>query len=316
MPSFAPRSFLPALLLAPATLATALALAPTVSAQDATSTAAPSAATTTASAASSEPTAASPSPEQIREARALFNLAHAHYDAGRFAEAAAELERALAIAPRAQLYFDLHLAYREMGDTERSANALRHYLAEHDGVDPEQRVTLERRLAALDRTLAERAAGQTDATVQHADAETRATDEALRAETIEVETEALETTPIDRGDEGLPLTPGVVAVTVGGLALVGAAIAGGVSLSTMASRDGMCDAGVSGMECPASVPQEALLRDFQMQRDVAWGLFGAGAAVAVAGAVLVGIAASDDRAPSVSVACTDTGCMAGASGAF
>jgi hypothetical protein len=229
------------------------------------------------------------------------------------------LFRSLAIAPRPQLYFDLHLAYREMGDTERSANALRHYLAEHEGIDPEQRVTLERRLAALDRTLAERVAGQTTTTAQHTDAETRATDEALRAETIEVESEVRVATPVDRGDEGMPLTPGVVALTVGGLALVGAAIAGGVALSTMASRDGMCTTGASGMDCPASVPQEALLSDFQAQRDVAWGLFGAGAAVAVAGAVLVGIAATDDRAPSapaVSVACTDTGCMAGVSGVF
>jgi tetratricopeptide (TPR) repeat protein len=264
-------------------------------------------------------TSAEPTPEQIREARALFNLAHAHYDAGRFAEAAVELERALAIAPRPQLYFDLHLAYREMGDTERSANALRHYLAEHEGIDPEQRVTLERRLAALDRTLAERTAGQTSTTTEHTDAETRATDEALRAETIEAEGEVADTAPVDRGDEGLPLTPGVIALTVGGLTLVGAAIAGGVALSTTASRDGMCTTGASGMDCPASVPQEALLRDFEAQRDVAWGLFGAGAALAVAGAVLVGVAATDDRAPSapsVSAACSDTGCLASVAGVF
>ena len=306
--SFAPRSSSLALRLVAA--AWLVLAAGTASAQDTVA---------TAETAAMAPEEAGPTPEQIREARALFNLAHAHYDAGRFAEAAVELERALAIAPRPQLYFDLHLAYREMGDTERSANALRHYLAEHDGIDPEQRVTLERRLAALDRTLAERTAGPS-VPPEHTDAETRATDEALRAETIEVEGEVegprLDTTPVDRGDEGLPLTPGVVAITVGALALVGAAIAGGVSLSTMASRDGMCTAGASGMECPASVPQEALLRDFALQRDVAWGLFGAGAAVTVAGAVLVGIAATDDRAPSLSVVCADTGCMAGASGVF
>ncbi|MBX7195056.1 MAG: tetratricopeptide repeat protein [Sandaracinaceae bacterium] len=265
-------------------------------------------------------------PEQIREARALFNLAHAHYDAGRFAEAAVELERALALAPRPQLYFDLHLAYREMGDAERSAGALRHYLAEYDAMDPEQRVTLERRLAALDRTLAEHASGQ-EPTPTTTDEDTHATDEALRAESSAVEAPPSSSPSelIDRGDEGLPLTPGVVALTAGALALVGAAIAGGVSLSTMASRDAMCTAGASGTECLASVPQEALLHDFEAQRDVAWGLFGGGLAVAVAGAVLVGIAATDDRAPgtsgtpgvsAASLVCSDVGCAASVSGSY
>lgn len=271
--------------------------------------------------------ASAPTAEQIREARALFQLAHAHYDAGRYAEAAIELERALEIAPRPQLYFDLHLAYREMGDTERSASALRHFLTEFDAMEPEQRLTLERRLAALERTLAERAADQSAASATTTGAETTdqsaATDAALRAETVAAEGEPAAGVPegvVAREDagEGLSLAPGVVALTVGALALVGASIAGGVALGTIASRDAMCTLTATGApggtECPASLDQASFASRFELERAVAWGLAGGGAALAILGAVLTAVAASDDPPPGarptvVAALCNLSGCV-------
>ncbi len=281
--------------------------------------------------------ASEPSAEQLREARALFQLAHAHYDAGRYAEAAVELERALQLAPRPQLYLDLHLAYREMGDTERSADALRHYLAEYAAMEPEQRVTLERRLLALERTLAERASDPTatpaEPTAEPApethdgmetDAASRAEADA-RAASSEVGS-AEEPSTSDGGGDGLPLAPGVIALTVGALALVGAAIAGGVALGTVASRDAMCTLTATGApggtECPASLDQAAFASRFELERGVAWGLLGGGAGIVIVGAVLTALAASDDAPDQesagtlVTASCTGDGCVGILAGTF
>ncbi len=107
--------------------------------------------------------------EREREARALFQLAHAHYDTGRYAEAATELERVYGLSPRAEILLDIHLAYRELGNAEGSADALRRYLAAARGIAPEDRLVLERRLSALEATLAQQresaiAAGATPVT--------------------------------------------------------------------------------------------------------------------------------------------------------
>jgi len=92
--------------------------------------------------------------ETVREARALFELAHIHYEAGRYAEAARELEQAFALSPRPQLLYDLHLAYRDLGDSVHSADALRRYLGGSSDIEPGVRRTLERRLSGLELTIA------------------------------------------------------------------------------------------------------------------------------------------------------------------
>lgn len=108
------------------------------------------------------PGAESPDPEREREARALFTLAHAHYDAGQYERAAQELEEAYRLSPRAVILLDVHLAYRELGDTARSADALRRYLAAANDLATAERTRLERRLAALEGTLAQQAPTSAD----------------------------------------------------------------------------------------------------------------------------------------------------------
>jgi hypothetical protein len=91
--------------------------------------------------------------EGEEKARAHFRLGRAYYENGDFAQAAAEFESAYRISQRAQLLYNIYLAYRDANDTRHSAEALRQYLKLEKEV--ENRGQLEARLAALDRSLAE-----------------------------------------------------------------------------------------------------------------------------------------------------------------
>lgn len=90
------------------------------------------------------------------EARRHFRLAEAHYANGSFEEAAREFEEAYRLSQRPQLLYNLYLAYRDAADLERAADALRRYLALVP--DAEGASMLRGRLAALERTIAERPA--------------------------------------------------------------------------------------------------------------------------------------------------------------
>jgi tetratricopeptide (TPR) repeat protein len=83
-------------------------------------------------------------------ARAVYDRGAEHYAAGRFEAAAADFERAYALSRRPQLFYNLYLAYRDSGERERAATALRRFLAS-DAVPPEMnRAHLEARLRALE----------------------------------------------------------------------------------------------------------------------------------------------------------------------
>lgn len=97
--------------------------------------------------------AAASAAEGEEKARAHFRLGRAYYENGDFTQAAAEFEAAYKISQRAQLLYNIYLAYRDANDTRHSAEALRQYLQLEKEV--ENRGQLEARLAALDRSLAE-----------------------------------------------------------------------------------------------------------------------------------------------------------------
>src|SRR5690606_29361700 len=63
-------------------------------------------------------------------ARGAFRLGRQYYAQGRFAEAAAEFERAYGLSGRGELLFNAYLAYRDARDDESAARTLRGYLAE------------------------------------------------------------------------------------------------------------------------------------------------------------------------------------------
>lgn len=85
-------------------------------------------------------------------ARASFRLGSQYYEDGRFAEAAAEFERAFGLSGRTALLYNAYLAYRDAQDQENAARALRGFLANDEEI--ENRALLEARLAALEEQLA------------------------------------------------------------------------------------------------------------------------------------------------------------------
>lgn len=250
-------------------------------------------------------------PEVVREARALFELAHTHYDAGRYEEAAREFQRAYDLMPRPELLYNLHLAHRDAGRVEEAVDALRRFLAEASEVSPGTRRTLEQRLVEMEAQLTERgeaeATGATDTgpgepeQVAERDSSAGSTQEPARA--------------LSRGG-GLPPWIGGVLVGLGGLALGVAAIEAAVAHGALGERDAACTSGASGMECPADFDQQPLVDRFTLHRDVGYALLGVGLGVAAIGAALLAIAIASEGAVSASAACTLDGCVATAQGRF
>ena len=65
-------------------------------------------------------------------ARMRYQAGLAKYDAGLFAEAAEEFEAAYQASPRPELLYNIYLARRDAGQTERAIDALRRYLPHVD----------------------------------------------------------------------------------------------------------------------------------------------------------------------------------------
>ncbi len=63
------------------------------------------------------------------QARGHFRLGRQYYEQGRFADAAQEFEIAFGLSGRAQLLYNVYLAYRDAQDLPNAARALRGYLS-------------------------------------------------------------------------------------------------------------------------------------------------------------------------------------------
>ncbi len=258
--------------------------------------------------------------EAQREARARFELGHAHYDAGRYVEAAAEFERAYALTHRPGLLYNLHLSYQFAGNMPEATRTLRLYLENATDIEATVRRALERRLATAEAALAAQTPtgpGPTDP-VQPTDPTDPEPREPIVEEPVVVVTppgggEAVD----DTASTGLGLELGLAVVGVGAALVIGAAVTGGLALGAQSERDAACTAGASMDECPASYDQQSVVGRFTTMRDTAWALGIVGGIAAAAGVVLVIVGATDD-APAVTpqVACGPDGCMAGMSGRF
>lgn len=266
--------------------------------------------------------------EAQREARARFELGHAHYDAGRYVEAAAEFERAYALTHRAGLLYNLHLSYQFAGNMPEATRTLRLYLETATDIEASVRRALERRLAAAEAALAARGtepsdarpepvegtvAGEPDAT-ETTPSDTEGTDARVEAPLEATPTSTAQGT--DTAGSGLPIEPGIAVLAVGGATLLASAVLGGLALGAQSERDAACSVGVTGMECPLSYDQRSAVDRFVMFRDSAWALGIVGGVMAAAGVVLLVIGATDDTPATPTVACGPDGCVAGAVGRF
>jgi tetratricopeptide (TPR) repeat protein len=82
------------------------------------------------------------------EARQHFQIGKTLLDSGRFQQAAEEFEAAYKLSGRAQLLYNIYIAHRDAGNTQRAVESLRAYL---DKVpDAPDRINLLARLSALE----------------------------------------------------------------------------------------------------------------------------------------------------------------------
>lgn len=238
-------------------------------------------------------------------ARGAFRLGRQYYEQGRFAEAAAEFERAFGLSGRAQLLFNAYLAYRDAQDEEAAIRTLRGYLSQVSEVP--DRAHLEARLEALERGVRERQEREAQAQAETAEARRQAEEARRQAE--------------EAGRPRYREIPGETwpwaVMGVGGAMLVGGAITGGVAMGERGSLDAQCPAQL----CPADYDlagRQSTIQSLAITTDV---LLIGGGVIAVTGLVL-GIVlgprteAIEAQAPPVAAACTSDGCMASVRGDF
>lgn len=93
-------------------------------------------------------TALAASKQDSKKAAALVQEANRDYAAGRYAEAAAALEKAHALAPHPRILYNLARAYDQAGELEKSLETYQRYIASPEGTDP---TLLKRSSLAVDR---------------------------------------------------------------------------------------------------------------------------------------------------------------------
>lgn len=118
-------------------------------------------------------------------ARAHFEAGNGHYKAGRFTEAGEEFRKAYGLSKRPELLYNTYVAYRDAGQDEPAADALRQYLAEMKNAP--DRVNLEARLRSLDeRVAAKKAEEERIAAAEAAAAQAAAPEATPAAEPVAV----------------------------------------------------------------------------------------------------------------------------------
>lgn len=218
------------------------------------------------------------------QARLHFRAGRGLYDAGRFAQAAAEFEEAFRLSQRPELLFNAYVAYRDANDLEGAVRSLRAYLEQAE--DVADRVNLTARLESMTQALEDR-----------------------RAREVEVEEQRRRADAAQPQASGPEVWPWIV-MGAGAAVVIGGVAAGAVALSETDALVAECPGGQCGASVDLDGRRESV-RALAITADVL--LFGGGA-IAVAGLVL-GIVLNSggtpaETAPEVSAGCSPTGCGA------
>lgn len=242
-------------------------------------------------------------------ARARFVVGQRLYEAGRFADAATEFERAFEISGRSSLLFNAYLAHRDAGNLTDAVRTLEAYLRETP--DAADHVQLTNRLNAMRETLA---------SDQREQADTRAAAEAERQRLLEEAEQERQRTEAQRQraeQAERRLAPvGLIGAGVG-LAMV---VAGGAMAFVAKSRSDSIQDACPTDRCPRLFDlggELARARRAQRTTDV---LVLGGAGIMVGGLIMAFVLRpngedSDDAIRPVA-ACTGDGCAFGATGSF
>ncbi len=238
-------------------------------------------------------------------ARARFIVGQRLYEAGRFADAATEFERAFEISGRSSLLFNAYLAHRDAGNLADSVRTLEAYLRETP--DAADHVQLTNRLSAMRASLA------TERRVQaEANAAAQAERQRLVAEREEQrrQAEALQA-QVDRDARGLS----TVGLVVGGVG-VAMLVSGGAMALVARNRTRDIEAVCPSNRCPLLFPLDDELDSARRAQHATDALVFGGLAVTVTGVVLAFVLRKSTRSTQAGASCTGTGCGLEVTGRF
>lgn len=245
------------------------------------------------------------------QARSRFRVGLSLYQEGRFRESATEFQSAFDLSHRAQLLYNVYLAWRDAGDVPKATEALRGFLGQTPDDGTPERHSLVARLASMEQTVAAQQS-QSQQQEQHVN-ETQAQLEAERQARLEAEERARQAAADrERARAARPLGPSIPGIVVGGVglaAVVTGLIVGALGLGTAGDLNNMCTMHV----CPASATST---RDSaRLMTGLGDGLWIGGAGVAVVGLILflLHVGSSPEGLPppaAASASCGPTGCSA------
>jgi hypothetical protein len=258
-------------------------------------------------------------PEQ--ESKAHFKVGKSLYESGRFAEAAAEWNRAYELSQRIELLYNVYVAYRDASDVPRAIDALRRYLQGAE-LDDATRQNLQARLRAMEEANAK---GPIVAVTPSADpaADPNAaqpvtapqpTNEPALPEPAATPAPAQATASSDD-----PSIAPYVLLGVGGALVIGAAVTGAIVLGNEQDLEDGCP----GLDCSSDETIDKLdsTRTLAVVTDVLW-ITGAVAA-GMGTALLLFSGGSDDERdaaartrPTASLGCAPGVCAATLRGRF
>lgn len=219
------------------------------------------------------------------DARLHFELGRRAFARADYEAAAAEFEEAMRLSQRPELHYNLFLVYHELDREEDAVRELRLYIPSE--TDPEVRDHLEQRAQRIERAIAER---------EPAPAE----DTGPPPETIDLGERPVDEVPPEPAPPPPPASEGdgEVLVALGIAGLGAAAVALGVSVGTGVTALDQRH-GLDSLCAPScSEEQVAPTRALALAADVSLGV---GAALGVAGAVLLGVGLLSSGQPDAPV---------------
>jgi tetratricopeptide (TPR) repeat protein len=230
------------------------------------------------------------------QAKSHFKVGKTLYEAGRFAEAAAEFEKAYALSKKEPLLYNIYVAYRDASDLPHAIDALRSYLASAQ-LEPDERVNLQARLQAM-----EDASERAEAARVAEPAPSSAPEVAGPAPAVVAAPQPSSAPPPQHDASPLPY---VLAIG-GGTLLLGGVVTGIVASSKISTIEDHCKSDM----CRSGYGLDDKRSDARAWRNVAFVLTGAGVVTAAIGAVLLLTQGDDTEAPPASAAldCGPNGC--------
>jgi tetratricopeptide (TPR) repeat protein len=237
------------------------------------------------------------------QAKSHFKVGKTLYEAGRFAEAAAEFEKAYALSKKEPLLYNIYVAYRDASDLPHAIEALRSFLNSAK-LEPDERVNLQARLRAMEEANSRAEAAQAAAQAPAAPAPAPAPAPEIAAPPPAPVAPSAPS-PAAAPEHSSSPVPYVLAIG-GGTLLLGGVVTGLVASSKIGSIEDDC----KNDTCPKGYGIDDKRSDARTWRTVAFVLTGAGVVTAAVGAVL--LLTQDDGSESTQTSaafdCGPTGC--------